>query len=108
MGACFGGVGAFLFLKGARRVLRERRLRAHGTLTDGTITAVSPTRVSFNRQQQWAVSYEYRDHVGRAHRGQSGYLSPMDAQHWKPGDVGKVRFDREQPHDSIWLGDELS
>lgn len=108
MGGVFGGVGGFLFIKGVRWVLRERRLRRDGTLTDATVTAVAPTKISLNRQQQWAVYYQYRDHGGREQEGRSGYLAPDEAQSWNRGDIGKVRFDRERPGESIWLGHELT
>jgi hypothetical protein len=84
----------------------RRRLLVEGVPAEATVTAVHETRVSVNRVRQWRIRYRYRDHLGQTHEGRSGYLSPHDVEDWREGDRGAVRFDRDRPEVSVWVGRE--
>jgi hypothetical protein len=103
-GLLFTSIGltvAWLDLRHVRLVLRLSR---SGHPAEGTVRKVWPTGTSINRVPQWRLSYEYRDHVGRTQQGESHLLSPDEASEWHEDDRGAVRFDRERPQDSIWIG----
>ena len=85
-------------------ILRTIRVSRHGLPTEGTMVAVRPTGTSVNRVPQWRLSYRYRDHLGQTQEGASHLLSPEEASAWKAGDRGTVRFDRERPEISVWMG----
>jgi hypothetical protein len=107
----FGSIGVLFALIGIavgwsdlRHVLLVRRLSRSGLPAEGTVRKVWPTSTSINRVPQWRLSYEFRDHVGRTQQGESHLLSPDEASAWNPGDKGAVRFDRERPQESVWVG----
>lgn len=68
------------------------------------MTKVWATGTSVNRVHQWRLSYEFRDHLGLTRQGESELLAPDGAAAWEPGNTGPVRFDRERPQDSVWIG----
>jgi hypothetical protein len=102
--------GVFMLLGGGlagyegRAVVRSIRVSRHGLPTQGTVLGVEPTSTTINRVRQWRVRYQYRDHVGRKQEGNSHLLSPDEASTWHEGDTGPVRFDRERPEISVWMG----
>ena len=96
--------GAFLAVKGVKRILLHRRLRREGATTEGTVVDVALSDVSINKVRQLIVRYSYRDNRGKTHEGESGYLSPQEAAEWKTGDRGKVLYDKEQPDQHVWVG----
>jgi hypothetical protein len=107
----FTGLGGVLTLLGGgltfgslRSILRTVRLSREGLIAEGTILHVGPTNTTINRVRQWRVRYRYRDHLGRTQEGQSHLLSPDEASGWREGNAGTVRFDRQQPHVSVWVG----
>jgi len=87
-----------------RRRLLRARLQREGASEDATVTGVGPTNFSVNRAPQWVIRYRYVDSRGRIHTGKSEYLSPEEAQEWKEGDVGHVRYDRQRPAQNVWFG----
>jgi hypothetical protein len=97
-------VGGVILATGWRQWRTHRRLRAEGAPAEAIVTAVHQTRVSVNRVRQWRIRYRYRDHLGQTHEGKSGYLSPDEVEEWREGDRGAVRFDRNRPDVSVWLG----
>lgn len=103
-GSLFAFIGIFIGQSDLRRVLLILRLSRSGLTAEGTVTKVWATGTSINRVHQWQLSYEFRDHVGRMQQGESDLLSPDEAAAWEPGNKGVVRFDRERPQDSVWIG----
>ncbi len=111
LGAIFGAVGGVFAVAGAlilwraaaRRALVQRLAR-DGWRVDGEVLEVSPTNYRINRMPQWAIRYRYRDHVGNAHEGKTPPMAQEEARLWQPGDRGEVRFARERPHRSVWIG----
>ena len=104
IGAIFTLLGSGLAYSDLRVILRTIRVSRHGLPTEGTMVTVRPTGTSINRIPQWRLSYRYRDHLGRTQEGASHLLSPEEASAWKAGDRGTVRFDRERPEISVWMG----
>lgn len=103
-GLLFTSIGVAVAWSDLRHVLLVMRLSRSGHPAEGTVRKVWPTSTSINRVPQWRLSYEYRDHVGRTQEGESHLLSPDEASEWHDGDKGAVRFDRERPEDSVWIG----
>jgi hypothetical protein len=104
IGTLFAVIGFFVGRSELRHVLLVGRLSESGLPAEGTVRKVWATSTSINRVRQWRLSYEFRDHVGRTQQGESHLLSPDEASAWNPGDKGAVRFDRERPQDSVWVG----
>lgn len=104
IGVVFTLLGGGLAYSDLRVILRTIRISRHGLPTEGTMVTVRPTGTSINRVPQWRLSYRYRDHLGRTQEGASHLLSPDEASVWKAGDRGTVRFDRERPEISVWMG----
>lgn len=104
LGGAFVGVGAFMFAKGLRQVLLERRLLRDGVPVEATVTEVKQTNISVNKVKQCVVHYTYRDLYGREHLAKSFYMPPGEAYEWNPGDKGTARFDSSQPELSVWVG----
>ncbi len=103
-GAVFAPIGGLVFLKGWRQYRTRRRLLSSGMPAEATVTEVALTRIHVNGIWQWRIHYRYQDHMAQTHEGQSGLLSPEEAEAWRAGDTGQVRFDRERPEESIWVG----
>lgn len=97
--------GAIVFFSLAKRLSSSRLLR-QGISADGTVTAVEVTNFSINRVPQWIVRYRYNDYRGRTHESKSPYLSPREANDWKEGDTGKIKYDRKNSDKSLWIGRE--
>ena len=97
--------GTIVTISLGKRLSRGRMLRS-GMSAEATVTAVEETNFSINRVPQWIVRYRYNDHRGRTHEDKSSYLSPQDANDWKEGDTGKVKYDREKSNKSLWIGRE--
>jgi len=104
VGGVFTLLGAGLVFEDGRRLVRAARVLRRGIPTEGTVVRTEPTNASINRVTQWQIRYRYRDHVGRAQEGVSPLVSPEEALEWKESDHGIVRFDRERPEISLWLG----
>lgn len=104
VGGVFTLLGGFVFVRGVGQVRRHRRLLRDGVLTSGTVVEVRPTKVRINRIPQYALSYRYQDHAGRTYVGRSGLLSPEAAAAWAPGASGPVRYERQRPQVSLWVG----
>lgn len=111
--AIMAGLGGFFSLAGGtivlvslgKRLSRARLLR-DGMSAEATITTVEETSFSINRVPQWIIRYRYNDHRGRTYEDKSSYLSPQEANNWKEGDTGKVKYDREKSNKSLWIGRE--
>jgi hypothetical protein len=100
----FALIGAVIALPYWRRLVVLARLQRSGVEAQATVVEVAPSGTTINRVPQWQIRYEYRDSSGVARRGTSDLLSPVEAAAWQVGDRGAVRFARERPDDSAWLG----
>jgi len=101
-------VAGFFFWKSLGRVRTALRLWREGVRTEGAVAEVKATNVRINRVTQWMIHYTYHDYGGRQQRGKSDYLPPDEAQAWKAGDTGVVRYDQNRPELSVWVGREES
>lgn len=97
-------IGIVIALPYWRRAFVLVRLHRSGVRSRATIVEVAPSGVSINRVPQWHVRYEYRDSNGGRQSGTSDLLSPAEAAEWAVGAHGAIRYDRERPSDSVWLG----
>jgi hypothetical protein len=100
----FALLGATMAVPQLRRALVVWRLQRSGIAAQGVVVDVSPTRVRVKRVTQWRLRYEFRDAEGRTQEGASDYLAPHEAAEWQAGDRGALRYDRERPRDSVWIG----
>jgi hypothetical protein len=97
-------IGAAIALPYWRRALVLARLQRGGVAAEADVVEVEPSGTAINRVPQWHVRYEYRDHNGVAQRGTSDLLTPAAAAEWSVGERGAIRYDRDRPSDSVWLG----
>lgn len=110
----FGGVGGISFLFGAlfvilyfRKKIKFNRISNSGILASATVTSVRPGNLKINGVQQWVIYYSYQDYQGKQQKGETGYLTPEEANAWKSGDKGQVKFDPTNSAESIWLGSPI-
>ena len=83
-----------------------------GIETEATVTAVARARLQptgsrhdfSTRGGTQIIRFGYVNRSGTAHQGKSGYLPFELATAWKPSDRGAVRFDAENPAESVWMG----
>ncbi len=117
------GIGLFLLLLGGllaragwRRAKRQLRIACEGIETEAIVTAVRRARLqptgrmrhiavpTLSTRGGWQIiRYSYVDKFGGTHQGKSGSLPFDQAKGWKPGDKGVVRFDPEDPAESVWM-----
>lgn len=103
LGGLFTIIGGFILLNTRNQSRAKERLQREGLPAGGTVVDVRPGNIRINRVQQWNLHYRYQDHRGTSHTGKVP-LSPEEAETWKTGDTGKVRYDQLHPQKSIWLG----
>ena len=103
LGGVFTGVGGFIWLRAREQSRIRERLQREGMTAEGTVVDVRPGTIRINRVQQWNLHYRYQDNRGKFQNGKIP-LSPEEAEIWKEGDTGKVRYDRLRPQKSIWVG----
>ncbi len=106
IGALCGLPGLGLSVYGALRVRRSWKVIQNGERAQALVTAVLESTMRVNRVRQWHVLYQYTDYAGKTHEGRSDYMPPAEAEQWKEGSRGWVRFDREAPDQSYWMGRE--
>jgi hypothetical protein len=106
IGIIFTALGAVYLRRGLRHARKEERLLQVGATTEATVTAIEETNTRVKRRPLWRVHYVYNDLYGSAQKGQSGYLSGEEAQSYHIDEQVFVRYDPEQPAESIWLGHE--
>jgi len=102
--ALFALLGVAIARPWWRRAVVVLRVQRHGVAAEATVVEIAPSGTTFNRVPQWHLRYEFRDALGRAQRGLSNYLRPDQAAQWQVGDRGAIRYDRDRPVDSLWLG----
>lgn len=106
VGGAVAGLGGALAGWGVTRYRRHRQLSREGVRARATVTAVKETSYRHNRRRLWQVAYRYKDRHGQPHQGCSGYLLPEDVEGLRVGDIRAMRYDPDNPADSIWVGDE--
>jgi len=104
LGALFATVGGIVLVRAVRHWRANSRLRHSGTPADATVESIGPARITINGVPQLVVRYRYQDSSGRSRTGRSDPMSPEEAEAWKTGDRGRVRFDAHLPQRSLWLG----
>lgn len=104
IGGVFTLLGGGLAFVDGRKLVRAARVLRHGLMTEGRVVRTEPTGTSVNRVAQWQIRYRYYDHLGRSREAVSHLVSPEEAALWKEGDSGTVRFDRDRPQISLWIG----
>lgn len=102
--ALFALLGVAIARPGWRRAVVVLRVQRHGVAAQATVVEIAPTGTRINRVPQWRLRYEFRDALGRVQQGLSDYLRPYEAAEWQVGDRGAIRYDRDRPVDSLWLG----
>jgi hypothetical protein len=105
VGLAFATLGAVLVARGARYAKLESRLREHGVKATSTVTELRGLALRVNDTQQWRLHYEYQDFQGHRH-GNTIDMPEDEAQQWKVGDTGDVRYDSLKPTEAVWLGRE--
>lgn len=106
IGVIFVAVGQSYLRRGLRQARREERLLQHGTTTEATVTRIEETATRHNRRALWRIGYAFEDLHGTPRAGESGYLSAEEAQSYQVGERAFIRYDPDQPSESIWLGHE--
>ena len=96
-------VGTVLLSRSLRSAGIKARIWSQGTAANATVSAVEETNVTVNRRRMWVVRYQYRDHSGQLHDGESDYMSGNKANAWKQGDSIRVKFDPQKPNTSVWV-----
>jgi hypothetical protein len=104
LGVIFLAVGASYLRRGLRQARKEERPLQVGTTTEATVTSIEPTNTRVNRHPLWRVRYAFDDLHGTPREGQSSNLSEAEAQSYQIGEQIFIRYDPEQPSESIWLG----
>lgn len=104
IGSALASSGFVLAAIAVRDIRRKLRLYRHGMPSDATVVAIEETNVRINKRPQWRIRFTYHDHFGQERRGASGYLRAGEAHAWRPGDLARVHFDRDQPDHVLWLG----
>jgi hypothetical protein len=103
IGGLFTVAGGFIWLRSKRQSRTTERLKREGMSAEGVVVEVRAGMIRINRVQQMNLHYRYQDHRGKFHIGKIP-LSPKEAECWKEGDTGRVRYDRLRPQKSIWIG----
>jgi hypothetical protein len=97
------GGGVLFFMYYARR--RRAHLMRDGISVAASVIAVEDSGVRVNKVMQMCIRYRFQDTAGRDHEGASEPMPPEDANDWKPGDTGEIRYDAANPDDHIWTGE---
>lgn len=74
----FPAVGLLLVLLNLRRGGRELKALRHGRAARAVATGHRPTGTTVNEVPEYAVTFEYRDHLGQTHRVEQKTLSPEE------------------------------
>lgn len=96
-------IGGYLVVTSSRTLLEDWRLLRVGIEAPATVAAVEATNLRINRRVQWQISYAYRDTSGKEHEGRSWTMPEGEASKFSPGDHGTIRYDPEQPAQSLWI-----
>jgi hypothetical protein len=103
VGAVLATVGGFLVVNAWRTAKLTAELIRSGALATATVVDVSPGNLRINGVPQWRLRYCFQDSRGKGYEG-SCTLSPVDAESWRQGAEGKVRYDARNPRLHVWVG----
>ena len=103
LGAVFSVVGGIVFGRAVSRARTEWALLNRGATAVGRVLSVGPSNLRLQGRQLWRLEYEFADGVGGTQRGHAT-IDPSEAEQWKAGDTGVVRFDVDRPRRSVWTG----
>jgi hypothetical protein len=104
MGAVVAALGGGLIVMALRTRRIRRELLRSGASAAATVVDVGPGSLRINGVPQWQVRYRFRDARGCTHEGRHA-LSPEDAERWRQGAVGRVRYDTRNPRLQVWTGE---
>jgi hypothetical protein len=104
MGVVFTSIGVLCLGFGIPRILSDARMRRHGVLTEATVTEVIHENVTVNNAKQARVGYHFNDERGLRQEGQSPLMPEPDAAQWTAGRKVYVKYDRDRPSKSLWIG----
>lgn len=112
VGYVFMGIGMFTALLGSAFIFgdlkarrKQSRLMTDGMLVEGVIKRIEEGTLSINRVRQMRIRYEFKDFMGHTHEALSEHMSPNEALLLSEGKKGKVRYSKENPKESLWIGD---
>lgn len=101
-GLMAGGIA--LLWRGIGDIRARRALARTGTPTTGRVVRVEASALTINDVTQLAVRFRYRDGEGREHEGVTPSMAPEDANLWREGGEGHVRYDPVRPSRAVWMG----
>jgi len=103
LGGFFTSLGGFILLRARNRVRTREQVQREGVTTEATVLELRWANIRINLVQQCLLRYRYQDDRGTSHTG-TEHLSPDEANAWKVGDTGTVRYDPRRPNRSVWIG----
>jgi hypothetical protein len=103
MGGIFTSLGGFILLRARSRMRTREQVQREGVTTEAIVVELRWANIRINRVQQCLLRYRYQDDRGTSHTG-TEHLSPDEADAWKEGDTGTVRYDPRLPNRSVWIG----
>lgn len=103
MGGIFVPLGWLLGVSRLRRALRRVRVYWGGTDARGEVLEVVDTGTAINRVPMSRMRFRFTDLKGMTHEGETGLLSPAEADGLAPGASGVVRYDMADPGISVWV-----
>jgi hypothetical protein len=103
MGGIFVPLGWLLGVSRLRRALRRVRVYWRGAEARGEVLEVVDTGTAINRVPMARMRFRYTDLKGMTHEGETGLLSPAEADSLEPGATGLVRYDMADPGISVWV-----
>lgn len=103
IGGIVTSLGGFILLRVRSRMRSREQVQREGVTTEATVVELRWANIRINRVQQCLLRYRYRDDRGTSHTG-TEHLSPDEADAWKVGDTGTIRYDSRRPNRSVWIG----
>ena len=103
MGGIFVPLGWMLGLSRLRRALKLVRIYRNGAEANGEVLEVVGTGTAINRVPMSRMRFRYTDLKGMVHEGETGLLSPAEADGLEAGATGRVRYDIADPEISVWV-----
>ncbi|MFN8526857.1 MAG: DUF3592 domain-containing protein [Chloroflexota bacterium] len=103
IGLLASGVGGTFAARFWHRASADWRILRTGLEAAGQVTAVVMTTIRVNGETKRRIHYTYRDHHGVTHEARSHPVGAV-ADRWQPGDISDIRYDSQQPDQSVWVG----
>jgi hypothetical protein len=98
-------IGGLMFTAGLALlggIVLQRAVQGARIARRGIETPAKIVRSTEQDDGTWSVTYSYRDRGGEAHEG----TFSTDADSWREGDAGHVRFDPDAPAKSAWMSED--